>query len=913
MNIIIKKFNTFYNSKYFNLILFTVFFVIPFIIYYKLIVNNMSPVSGDGIAEFSMKLFLNSAIKDGELPLWNPYLANGVPYAGNLNGAFYPISIILSILPIKWFIYCFYSLHLAFGAFFTYLYLKEINCNKFIAICTSFIYLFSIHLGGFRKEHMSIIIAVVYMPIILYFIEKYIKSGRIKFLIASSCTMAIAVISGGHIQPMVYTDIVVMIYFFYRMLSIKFSLRKVLCNLILWGIIFLGIASIQLLPTLELISNYRAAGAGDTFYETFLVYSIHPIKLIMMLLPNAFGKDVYEHLGYKYSSGFDIEIFLGIGVFLIILFGLKNYFKDCRVKALTFFMCGVFIFAANAHIPFLSKILYHIPVLGGFRCPSRILFAFIFFGYALFAIILTKIKEEMELQKLYIFVTRFGIFMCSILIVMIPFISILSSGLTSDELLARYSSLKLAFMKPIIIIITIAVVLKILNHIQLKRSIISKWTYNIISIVVLIITVIETAPFSMVSNATSMNEFGITDSAEQNIKDNIGNNKIWEDNVYPGASSGNIINSNSNVIKEIPAINAYIPFNNPHLSKLFTDENIMKPLYNATGLLSYFPEANNNLINQNDLLSMLGVKYIMDPQSYITGNENIITTKVEKALVYEKKSIKIPSQNGELFVFNDIINVEPNTNYKISFTANADQVPSLFYADFYGGPEYDNELQNPYFAIAVGKNEYEALINTDNCDISNEIYLRFVTNSLSDIDISNVKVSKMHIETETNVYVPYYIDEENRVFENTNAKDILYTPSSVVGISDVEDIYNNVSNYDLDDVSYVENMEDFTVADTIINNIVWKRNSITANVSADDSTFINFSQNYYPGWNAYIDGKKTELYMVNGLIQGIKVPEGEHKIIFRYIPTTLIIGVFILFVTILVSILLIKRDKKTSN
>ncbi len=59
-------------------------------------------------------------------------------------------------------------------------------------------------------------------------------------------------------------------------------------------------------------------------------------------------------------------------------------------------------------------------------------------------------------------------------------------------------------------------------------------------------------------------------------------------------------------------------------------------------------------------------------------------------------------------------------------------------------------------------------------------------------------------------------------------------------------------------------------------------NSITAAVSCDKETFINFSQNYHNGWKAYIDGAETEVYLVDEAIMGIKVPAGDHVIEFVF-------------------------------
>lgn len=905
-----KKIKMFYDSKYFNVVLFIIFLIIPFIAYRDLFIKNMVPVSGDGVGYFSMKLFLNNALKSGELPLWNPYLSNGVPYAADLNGVFYPISLLLSPLPIKLFIYSFYSIHLAIGAFFTYLFLKEIRCDKVVSICISIIYLLSIHLNGYRKSHMVIIVAVVYLPMILYFIERYINTQKIKFLLASSAGMALAVLSGGHLQNSIYADMAIFFYFAFRMFMVKMPIKKILSNIIIWGFMFLGLAAAQLIPSLELLFNYQAAGASETPFDVFKSYSIHPIKIIMMLFPNMFGSEVYMPLGGYYSSEMDIEIFLGVGILLFILFALKNYWSDARVKMATFLMGGAFIFSANAHIPFLNKIIFHFPILGGFRCSARMLFVFIFFGYVIFAVTLTKLREENDLNTFVAFITKVFIFISCVLLIVTPFIYILSTDATKEILKLRYLSFQQVYMIPMITIFVIIVMIKVLSIIQSKKKFNSKAYYSIVYILMLVITIAETSRFSLLSSPSSINDFGTVDSLTQKIKKDIGNNKIMLANPTIDGGNRSIIEFNSNVSKEISAVNSYMTFNNPRLFRLFTDESIMKPYYNFSGLLTGFPDAKNNLLFQNDLLSMLGIKYILDPMNLIDEKGSTVNTVLEDAVIYSNPSVQILNQSGALYVFSDYINIEPNTFYKISFQAETINDQSSFYADFYGGDTYDNPLQNASFVINAGTHNYQMLLNSGDISLaSSDIVFRFVANPTADINITNISITKMIVHTLDNVYQEYYIDDQNRVFENMNAKDIIYSPTSVVSIEDFEDIYNNVDNYDLDDISYIEASDlNYRTGNTNISDIISKRNSVTARVSAEENTFINFSQNYYPGWKAYIDGKKTKIYMVNGLIQGMEVPEGNHSIEFRYAPISIVIGILISIVSVIVSFFLVKIE-----
>ncbi|CAL1519210.1 YfhO family protein [Chitinophaga sp. MM2321] len=48
-----------------------------------------------------------------------------------------------------------------------------------------------------------------------------------------------------------------------------------------------------------------------------------------------------------------------------------------------------------------------------------------------------------------------------------------------------------------------------------------------------------------------------------------------------------------------------------------------------------------------------------------------------------------------------------------------------------------------------------------------------------------------------------------------------------------------------------------------------------------------FSEIYYPaGWNAYIDGKPTNIIRVDYALRGVKIPAGQHKIDLKFEPTT---------------------------
>jgi hypothetical protein len=66
------------------------------------------------------------------------------------------------------------------------------------------------------------------------------------------------------------------------------------------------------------------------------------------------------------------------------------------------------------------------------------------------------------------------------------------------------------------------------------------------------------------------------------------------------------------------------------------------------------------------------------------------------------------------------------------------------------------------------------------------------------------------------------------------------------------------------------------------------RVGISANLKCDGMVVV--SDTYYPGWSAWIDGKPTQIYEVNGAMRGVTVPAGQHSITMRYRPMVVFEG-----------------------
>lgn len=88
--------------------------------------------------------------------------------------------------------------------------------------------------------------------------------------------------------------------------------------------------------------------------------------------------------------------------------------------------------------------------------------------------------------------------------------------------------------------------------------------------------------------------------------------------------------------------------------------------------------------------------------------------------------------------------------------------------------------------------------------------------------------------------------------------------------------------------------------------VKYENDAIEYNSNASTAQFAVLSEVYYPfGWNAYIDGKKADFVKADYFLRGISVPAGNHKIEFKFEPSSYHTGRTISFIVSIVLLLLI--------
>jgi hypothetical protein len=100
----------------------------------------------------------------------------------------------------------------------------------------------------------------------------------------------------------------------------------------------------------------------------------------------------------------------------------------------------------------------------------------------------------------------------------------------------------------------------------------------------------------------------------------------------------------------------------------------------------------------------------------------------------------------------------------------------------------------------------------------------------------------------------------------------------------------------LNSKSFYPTCKDFQNGPTIQ---TYQPSTIKMEIDLPCNGFLVSSEVMYPGWEAYIDGKKTDILEGNLAFRTLYIPRGHHRIEFKFIPYSVYVGMIISVGTIL--------------
>jgi hypothetical protein len=155
-----------------------------------------------------------------------------------------------------------------------------------------------------------------------------------------------------------------------------------------------------------------------------------------------------------------------------------------------------------------------------------------------------------------------------------------------------------------------------------------------------------------------------------------------------------------------------------------------------------------------------------------------------------------------------------------------------------------------------------------------------------------------------NYYQQVYDNQDILIYKNNNVSPRAFMVYDVVNVLNQNDAFAQLKNpnVDLKQTAIVENLPVNLVNTINQNNHIEadKGNTKLINSGELDITITTktagllvVSDQYYPGWDAVIDGQQVPIYAVDGILKGVFLDSGTHKIKFEYKPLSFLIGIII--------------------
>lgn len=366
---------------------------------YEVGVPVKNPPISDVFSQFFIWKYLAvDIIKNGEIPLWNPYSFSGTPFLATYHSAtFFPLNIIL-FLPryFSWGLYIFFQTLMA--ALGMYLLVGQLVKNSLSKVAAGVVFSLS-GLMATWAEFGTGVWAAAMLPWALYFLKLYWKTNLLRFLLLFCLSLSFLYLA-GHAQLSLYSVSLFLIYLIYHLVFKKMKVRGVLLPLFFTATSII-LVMFQMLPSYELVS--QSVREGEAYSKTFN-YGLNPLyELIRFFAADFFGNPTtYNHwdkISYHEQSSF-------LGTLTIPLIA-PLLFKRFRKGESGFWLGILLVSIFLAFESPLTSFFYSLPLpFLTYSSASRIFFilslsAAILVGYAL--------QRYIEDQKYKLFVLKISL------------------------------------------------------------------------------------------------------------------------------------------------------------------------------------------------------------------------------------------------------------------------------------------------------------------------------------------------------------------------------------------------------------------------------------------------------------------------------------------------------------------------
>lgn len=327
------------------------------------------------------KSLLADALHAGSLPLWDSFLHGGFPYLHNINNTpFHPSNLLYLVLPSLR--ACSYIIvgHIMLSCVATYFLARTLRLNPVSSAIAGLIYGYC----GYTLSYTNLtaaFMALPLMPLSLMTWHRYLAQRTFRWFAATTVICCIRVFSGAP-----EANIVGMLFLLGWGLLYPYpaaSYRKRVLAWVWMAALTIGLAAIQIVPTLEMMQ--LSARGGTLSYDEFSHWSLYPRRLPQLIIPNFLG--YIDTLVPPYWGGkaapynpphYIANIYFGLATLLLAGLGalLPTSFTRLprRIRyALACVAAGGFVLSLGRYLPGFYWMYRVVPLISLFRFPIKFL------------------------------------------------------------------------------------------------------------------------------------------------------------------------------------------------------------------------------------------------------------------------------------------------------------------------------------------------------------------------------------------------------------------------------------------------------------------------------------------------------------------------------------------------------------
>jgi len=385
--------------------------VAPSILFVPMLLSGDVLFWGTPLLQFvPWREFAFDVLRDGYLPLWNPWLGMGAPLIANYQSAlFYPPNLILFVTGPAWGHGLLVLLHVIWTGIGMMRLIRRLGLGKLPQAIAGLAFSLSGYVIA-RAGFLSINAAVAWLPWIILAAENLIIQfdGELKFhkLVKPAIFLSVMLSMqwlAGHAQTSWYCLLLTLVWVIWRSFE-RGRLPLVIRTTVGLGgavVIAFLLSAIQLLPTAEyLLHSHRAA---EVAHELAFTYSFWPWRLLGLLMPNLFGNPATGDY-WGYANFWEDAIYIGLLPIILIIFAIWRGIKQNRYSSIIalqiILIFGSLILALGKNTPIFPFLFNNVPTFNLFQAPTRWT-VILEFALVIMAAIGAELWQQKEVLRLF--------------------------------------------------------------------------------------------------------------------------------------------------------------------------------------------------------------------------------------------------------------------------------------------------------------------------------------------------------------------------------------------------------------------------------------------------------------------------------------------------------------------------------